>query len=110
MAEGSVFTARRDHLPTLVNQSVPWGVAYKMIKVDDQTHARLVRLAQEQGVTIGGLVGELASSQPTKADRDQFLAAVQARFGRPDAEALARVNALLDRPAADQGDQPVACT
>lgn len=79
-----------------------------MIKVDSQTHARLATLAEEQGVTIGGLVGELATTRPTKADRDQFLAAVEARFGRPDAEALAKVNALLDRSAANQGNQPAA--
>lgn len=84
------------------------GMAYKMVKVDDQTHARLATLAEEQGVTIGGLVGELATSRPTKADRDEFLAAIEARFGKPDAEALARVNALLDSPEANQGNQPAA--
>lgn len=76
------------------------GVAYKMIKVDDRTHARLAKLAEEQGTTIGGLVGELAVTLPTKADRDAMLARIEARFGSPDPESLARVAALLDDHAA----------
>jgi hypothetical protein len=79
-----------------------------MIKVDGQTHARLVKLAEEQGVTIGGLVGELATSRPIRADSDAFLAAVEARFGRPDPEALDRVNDMLDRHAAGSGKNPAA--
>ncbi len=67
-----------------------------MIKVDDQTHARLARLAKEQGTTIGGLVGELAATLPTEADRGAMLERIEARFGRPDPESLARVSALLD--------------
>lgn len=74
-------------------------VSYKMIKVDGQTHARLAKLAEEQGVTIGGLVGELAASRPTRADSDAFLATIEARFGQPDDDALNRVNGLLDRYA-----------
>jgi hypothetical protein len=76
------------------------GVAYKMIKVDDQTHARLATLAEEKGTTIGGLVGELAVTRPTKAERDAMLARIEARFGRPDPESLARVAGLLDDDAA----------
>jgi hypothetical protein len=68
-----------------------------MIKVDGQTHARLAKLAEEQGVTIGGLVGELATARPTRADSDAFLATIEARFGRPDADALDRMHALLDQ-------------
>lgn len=75
-------------------------VAYKMIKVDAQTHARLAKLAEEQGATIGGLVGELAATLPTKADRDAMLARIEARFGRPDPESGAKVSALLDDHAA----------
>jgi hypothetical protein len=83
-------------------------VSYKMIKVDSQTHSRLAKLAEEQGVTIGGLVGELAASRPTRADSDAFLAAVEARFGRPDAEALDRVNELLDQNTMRSGKKPAA--
>lgn len=39
-----------------------------MIKVDERTHARLVELAAQRGTTIGGYVGELASSQRTHAE------------------------------------------
>ena len=44
------------------------GVAPKMIKVDERTHARLAELAAEHGTTIGGYVGELASAQRTHAE------------------------------------------
>lgn len=74
-------------------------VTYKMIKVDDQTHARLATLAEEKGTTIGGLVGELAVTRPTNAERDAMLARIEARFGRPESESLARVAALLDDQA-----------
>lgn len=72
------------------------SVAYKMIKVDDQTHARLATLAEEKGTTIGGLVGELAVTRPTKAERDAMLVRIEARFGRPAPEPLTRVGTLLD--------------
>lgn len=52
--------------------------------------------------------GELALARPTKADRDAFLAKIRARFGQPDPESLARVNAVLDQHAAMSGKQPVA--
>ncbi len=39
-----------------------------MIKVDERTHARLVELAAQRGITIGGCVGELASAQRTHAE------------------------------------------
>lgn len=71
-----------------------------MIKVDDQTHARLATLAEEKGTTIGGLVGELAVTRPTNAERDTMLARIEARFGRPEPESLTRVAALLDKHAA----------
>lgn len=83
-------------------------VAYKMIKVDSQTHARLATLADEQGVTIGGLVGELAATRPTTADRDAFLAKVAARFGRPNAESLDKISALLDQHTAGAGRNSAA--
>jgi hypothetical protein len=79
-------------------------VVYKMIKVDDQTHARLAKLAEEQGTTIGGLVGELAVTVPTKAERDAMLARIEARFGSPDPESLVRVAALLDDHVAESGE------
>lgn len=44
------------------------GVASKMIKVDERTHARLAELAAERGTTIGGCVGELAGAQRTHAE------------------------------------------
>jgi len=44
------------------------GVAVKMIKVDEHTHARLVELAAEHGTTIGVLVGELARARRTHAE------------------------------------------
>lgn len=43
-------------------------MAPKMIKVDEQTHARLTELAAEHGITIGGYVGELAGAQRTRAE------------------------------------------
>jgi hypothetical protein len=72
----------------------------KMIKVDDQTHARLARLAEETGTTIGRLVGELAVTRPTKAERDAMLERIETRFGSPAPESLARVAAFLDDHAA----------
>jgi len=44
------------------------GVAIKMIKVDEHTHARLVELAAEQGTTIGVLVGDLAGAPRTHTE------------------------------------------
>lgn len=44
------------------------GVVSKMIKVDEQTHARLAELAAERSATIGGYVGELVGAQRTHAE------------------------------------------
>lgn len=43
-------------------------VAAKMIKVDEQTHARLAQLAAENGTTIGGYVARLVGAQRTHAE------------------------------------------
>lgn len=43
-------------------------VASKMIKVDEQTHARLIELAAENGTTIGGYVAKLVTAQRTRAE------------------------------------------
>lgn len=43
-------------------------VAPKMIKVDEQTHARLTQLAAETGTTIGGYVAQLVGAQRTRAE------------------------------------------
>jgi hypothetical protein len=42
-----------------------------MIKVDEQTHARLAQLAAESGTTIGGYVARLVGAQRT---RDEWAA------------------------------------
>ena len=39
-----------------------------MIKVDEQTHARLAQLAAENGTTIGGYVARLVGGQRTRAE------------------------------------------
>jgi hypothetical protein len=44
------------------------GVGAKMIKVDEQTHARLIQLAAENGTTIGGFVAGLVQAQRTRAE------------------------------------------
>lgn len=44
------------------------GVAPKMIKVDERTHARLTEPAAEHGTTIGGYIGELIRPQRTHAE------------------------------------------
>jgi len=44
------------------------GVGTKMIKVDEQTHARLAQLAAENGTTIGGYVARLVGAQRTRAE------------------------------------------
>jgi hypothetical protein len=43
-------------------------VGSKMIKVDEQTHARLTQLAAENGTTIGGYVARLVGAQRTRAE------------------------------------------
>jgi hypothetical protein len=43
-------------------------VGSKMIKVDEQTHARLIELAAEHGSTIGGFVAGLVQAQRTRAE------------------------------------------
>ncbi len=39
-----------------------------MIKVDEETHARLTQLAAEAGTTIGGYVARLVGAQRTRAE------------------------------------------
>lgn len=43
-------------------------VGSKMIKVDEQTHARLSQLAAESNTTIGGYVARLVGAQRTRAE------------------------------------------
>ncbi|MGH8883356.1 MAG: hypothetical protein ACRD0P_39455 [Stackebrandtia sp.] len=43
-------------------------MAAKMIKVDEQTHARLAQLAAENATTIGGYVARLVGAQRTRAE------------------------------------------
>jgi hypothetical protein len=43
-------------------------VGTKMIKVDEQTHARLAQLAAENDSTIGGYVARLVGAQRTRAE------------------------------------------
>ncbi|MFL6143697.1 MAG: hypothetical protein ACJ72N_17780 [Labedaea sp.] len=40
----------------------------KMIKVDEETHARLTQLAAESGTTIGGYVARLVGTQRTRSE------------------------------------------
>ena len=43
-------------------------VGTKMIKVDEETHARLAQLAAESGTTIGGYVARLVGTQRTRTE------------------------------------------
>jgi|SRR5436190_22447234 hypothetical protein len=43
-------------------------VGTKMIKVDEETHARLARLAAESDTTIGGYVARLVGTQRTRSE------------------------------------------
>jgi hypothetical protein len=77
-------------------------VGAKMIKVDEQTHARLTQLAAENGTTIGRYVARLVGAQRTRAEWADIAAQTEGylheQFGfQATAEERATAEAWLTR-------------